>query len=99
MPYPETDQDFRSLVASMRELGVLQAFGVTLGPEPTRLQKLEAEGKQRKLTKAEELEVARETLEARIQGARQDMRDALAHNGISYTDEQIDRLLPPEVFE
>ena len=36
MPFPNDCDDLRALVNVMRELGVVQAFGVLLGPVPSK---------------------------------------------------------------
>lgn len=76
--------EFEALVRTMRELGVITAYGITLGPEPIRHMPV--------------VETAADKKQARIDDARQEMRDRLAAVG-SYTDEQIDKFLPPELFE
>jgi hypothetical protein len=79
--------ELTALVAEMRALGVTKAFGVELGPAPHLPPPPE-----RPLTPEEKKE-------ARIAEARDEMRARLFATGKEYTDEQIDRLLDPEVFE
>lgn len=75
----------------MRELGVVQAFGIVLGPLPRpaeKLAELEAKGP---VTQ----ELAEERLRLRQQAARDQLRLELAANGRSYTDEQLDEMIGP----
>lgn len=95
MSWPESEPDFRALVGAMRELGVLQAFGVTLGPEPTKLEKLE------RSAASDEDRAERDRLrkEERIASERERVRNLLAGTGKTYTVEQIDEYIDPAVFE
>lgn len=82
----------RKRVALMRSLGVLVAWGITLGPEPripTKLEKLE------KL--AEQEGTLRAIRDARVEAARQEVRDRL---GIADApDARVDQFLDPAIFE
>lgn len=84
-------QELRDLVGVMRELGVIQADGVILGPTPTKLEQLESKHAQGELIDREELEAERHR--QRIAAARQEIRDKV---GADLTDEQCDRYLRPE---
>lgn len=97
LPSPAELSDF---VRAMRDLGVVQAFGIVLGPEPTKLAKLEAEKRAAppEKTAALDEEIARELREARIEAARQEVRDKLAATAREYTVEQIDSMIDPAVF-
>jgi len=93
MAYPENVQDFRELCAAMRKEGAVQAFGVVLGPKPTRLQELEnAE------TPEEKAELSKLRRDARIEAARQAVRDKLGV-GDGFSLEYIDSLVDPAVFD
>lgn len=63
MPFPESVADLRDLCTCMRELGVLQAFGVVLGPAPVPAKEAAATPEAKR--------------EARIAAARQDVRDKI----------------------
>ena len=91
MAFPDSHQDFISLVTSMRELGVVSAFGVLLGPPPSkgesaaaRLDRLEREGGQ---------ELAEERLRVRREEAREHLRLELGASGRTYSDEQLDAMI------
>ena len=82
----------REAVALMRELGVLQCGGVTLGPEPR-----PSEALVRKMATAPPAEAAilKEELETelrrqRLDAARQDVKDKL---GRDVSDEEADRFI------
>ena len=77
--------DLRILVRIMRELGVVECVGVRLGPEPPKAVHIAPE-------------TPAERRQSRLEQAREEMRDRLAATG-SYTDEQIDKYLPPELFD
>jgi hypothetical protein len=83
--YPANRTELHELVASMRELGVLQAFGVVLGPPPPPPQ-----------TNEERVTSAREQ---RIAEARQAMRDTLAASMPNASNATLDKLIDPSVFE
>lgn len=77
MTYPAHDADLRQLVATMRELGVTEAFGVRLGPQPV----AEVEPLPEKVTR--EL--------AQVASRREQTRDMLYHLGAdAWSDEQLD---------
>jgi hypothetical protein len=101
-PYPDSRADFVELVGEMRSLGVLAAFGVTLGPPPPKVQKLEQAAALAPPGEAERLnkELAEERRRLRIEAARADMRNLLAASGgQDYSDARIDAMLDPSVFE
>lgn len=83
---------FRARVALMRELGVITAFGITLGPEPRAPSKLESLE-----TKAAVEDTPEARRAARIENAREDIRAKLGQWDLSA--EQCDRMLDPSVFE
>lgn len=99
MSFPDSDSELRMLVGTMRELGVLQAFGVILGPEPDRLAKLEKAAQRPDAGPEVTQALAAERRQARIEAARQEKRDMLAGNGRTYTDAQIDQFIDPAVFD
>ena len=74
----------RRIVPVMRSLGVVSWDAITLGPEPVKHVPV--------------VETAADKRQTRLDEARQEMRDRLAAVG-TYTDEQIDKFLPPELFE
>lgn len=82
MPFPESVADLRDLVSCMREVGAVQAFGVVLGPAPVPAKEL--------------TETPEEKRSARIEAARQDVRDKI---GRPLTDAEADRFIDPSVFE
>ena len=89
----EEESWLRARVKLMRELGVLVAFGITLGPEPrtpSALEKLAA--------KAAEEDTPQARRDLRVEQARQDLRDKLGHIG-DIPDARIDALLDPAIFE
>lgn len=100
MTFPGSVQDLEGLVSSMRRLGVVSAFGVVLGPEPTRAEDLARAASAAGDTERPKMtqELAEELRRVRIERAREDMRDTLAATGRDYSDEDIDRLLDPSVF-
>lgn len=82
----------RARVALMRELGVIQAWGVILGPLPPEPTRLEA------LSKAAESLGTPETIrDARVEAAREDFRAKLGNWELSA--ERIDPFLDPAIFE
>lgn len=80
----------------MREVGALQAFGVVLGPPPSRVETLAASVAR---GDSEPQELAEERRRARVEAAREEKRLELAATGRSYSDEEIDRFLDPRTFE
>jgi hypothetical protein len=101
VPFPESHGEFEVLVDSMRRLGVVSAFGIVLGPEPTKAAQLEkaaelaTPAEQARLNK----ELAEEKRRLRIEKAREEMRLQLgAVGGHDYTDKQIDIYIDPSVF-
>lgn len=97
MAFPETLPDFADLVASMRALGVTSAFGVTLGPPPSRAEVIEKTitlappAEQERLNK----ELAEERHRIRVEKARDDMRLLLAASGVEYSNDHLDKLIGP----
>jgi hypothetical protein len=91
-------KDLAALVQTMRDLGVVQAFGVVLGPEPPKVVKLAAEMREATPERAAQLaqEVAAELREARIREALDEVRDKLAATGREYTYDELKRFIPPE---
>lgn len=83
--------ELEAIVPVMRRLGVAQAFGVVLGPEPTKVETL-ARAVEEKPTPELEAELRKAKRQAEIE----ELRDLLSANGHEYTDEQLERLLPPE---
>lgn len=82
------------MVGVMRELGVVQCDGITLGPEPTKLQALEFRAKETPdLVDLTELEAERQ--KQRLAEARQDIRDKV---GADLTDAQCDRFIRAEAL-
>lgn len=87
-----TDDDIRSRVALMRELGILQCDGLLLGPEPRPPTRIEA------LQKKVDLEDNASTRrDLRVEEARFEMRAKL--NAWDISDSVIDRHLPAWIFE
>jgi hypothetical protein len=89
---PIAEAQLRAMVALMRELGVVVAFGITLGPEPrppTRIEVLE------KKAVVEDTPEAR--MLARVENAREEIRARLGQWDLSA--EQCDRMLDPSLFE
>jgi hypothetical protein len=93
VPYPDSHQDFLALVTSMRELGVVSAFGVVLGPPPTAADRLKAAERKPVSTQ----EAAEERLRLRREEAREHLRLELAASGRIYSDEQLDEMIGPLV--
>lgn len=94
--FPANLDQLRELVASMRELGVASAFGVVLGPEPGKAEKLAQElAKADGVAKVKLTEELREEL-ARVKRAeqRQQIRDMIGDADM--TDEACDKYLPAE---
>lgn len=99
MPLGEHERaEWRLVIQMMRELGVVQAFGVTLGPPPTRLQQLESAARTAPPDQKPvlEQELAQELREQRINDLIDEYRDKLAATGREYTREQIMRLIPDD---
>jgi len=87
-----TEDELRVTVALMRELGVIAAFGITLGPEPRAPSRVEALEKK---AAVEDTPEARR--DAHVENAREDIRAKLGIWDLSA--EQCDRMLDPSVFE
>jgi hypothetical protein len=99
--YPESHADFYALVVSMRSLGVVQAFGIVLGPPPPKvavLEKAAADAPPEERSRLN-LELAEEKRRIRLEELRESMRLDLASTGRSYSDSEIDRLIGPEAME
>jgi hypothetical protein len=82
--YHISPERFGEVVRMMRDLGVVQAFGIILGPAPRPAPSPEEEKRDRR--------------QERIDEARAEVRIQLAATGHDYTDAQIDALLEPELF-
>jgi len=82
------EKRFRATIAMMRELGVVSAFGIMLGPEPRTPTKIEKLGR-------ENTPEARRQL--RIETAREELRARMGDWDIP--DAKIDMLIDPAVFE
>jgi hypothetical protein len=92
-----TPDELRALVSAMRELGVIQADGVILGPVPTKAVDLERLAKAQSDPKARlafEQEAAAERLREAKAAWLDETRELLAANGESYTDDQLERMRP-----
>lgn len=87
------EEELRGRVALMRALGVVRWRDIVLGPEPRVLTKLEATTRAAEKPDA----TAEEKRLARLETAREEMRARLGNWDIS--DERIDPLLDPSVFE
>lgn len=89
-------EELRSLVAVMRELGVVQASGIILGPPPTRSADLERAAKAEKDPVAKKL-LEHETEAERLREAKaawlDESREMFAAAG-DYSDEMLERLRP-----
>ncbi len=88
---PQERDAFRAFVGTMRELGVVSAFGIALGPAPTRAQELAAADEAKP---ALEQELAEELRKARMAELLAEYRDKLAATGRDYTDEELVRIIP-----
>lgn len=90
--------DLPGLVQIMRDLGVVQAFGVVLGPEPSKVTKLEAEAREATPERKAQInqEVAQELREQRIAELYDEYRNLLAATGKEYSEEELKRFIPPE---
>ena len=86
--YMMSNEDFRTTVAVMRELGVVQAFGIVLGPEPR--VPLAVVKELAELTPAERRA-------QRIEDAREAVRAKLGDWDMA--DEKCDKLIDPSVFD
>lgn len=89
-----TPQELRAFVAVMREVGAVQAEGIILGPEPTKLATLEA-----KAAKGEQVDPAQleaERRRARLEELRQEVRDKV---GQDLPDAVCDRMIDPAALE
>lgn len=85
-------------VKLMRELGIVQLADTILGPEPKTPTPLEKLQKQAAET-SDPKEAARVRRELRIENARQELRDKLAHIGDDIPNERLDPMLDPAIFE
>ena len=86
------EERLRKRVALMRELGVVQLFGMILGPipvTPTKLEKLQKE--------AAELDTPEAIRDARVEEAREEFRAKLGQWNLSA--DRIDPFLDPALFE
>ena len=92
VPYPANCADLRELVGVMRELGVAQAFHVTLGPAPTKAVQLEAQAAQGQPVQQE---LAEEIRRQRIQELVDEVELLLAATGQTYTREQLLQFVDP----
>lgn len=88
----EQESWLRARVKLMRELGVVQAWGVILGPEPRELSKLE---KLQKKAEVEDSSEARRDL--RVEQARDDLRAKMGN--FELPPAVLDPLLDPAIFE
>lgn len=86
-----TEDEFRVQVGLMRELGVVQAFGIVLGPVPTPKARLAV------LEERSEAGDKAAVRELRIETAREELRARLGQWELS--DEKVDELLDPSIFE
>lgn len=93
---PQERDAFRAFVGTMRELGVVSAFGIALGPAPTRAQELAAAVRDAadEAKPALEQELAEELRKARMAELLAEYRDKLAATGRDYTDEELVRIIP-----
>lgn len=82
----------RKRVQLMRDLGVVQAWGIVLGPEPREPSKLE---KLEKRAASEDSAEARRDL--RVEQARDDLRAKMGNFDLSPS--VLDPLLDPAIFE
>lgn len=79
----------RATVALMRELGIVEGFGLKLGPPPRPPGGLAVVAHE--LSEQEKREAARAQ---RLEALRQEVRDRLAGSGREYSNAEIDRFLP-----
>lgn len=94
MAWPSGESELASFVAlvrAMRDLGVVSAFGVTLGPPPSKVHELTAAARdappERKAVL--EQEIAEELRHQRIEALCEEYRDKLAATGREYSNEEI----------
>lgn len=95
-----TPAELRELVSTMRELGVLEANGVKLGPEPLRAQNLEraiAEEKDPIAKAALTLEREKDKRETALKAWRDEVRAKLGDMTESIPVERLDYLCPPPI--
>jgi hypothetical protein len=94
-PFPASVADLTDLVRCMRDLGVVSAFGVVLGPPPPRAQEIAVALRDAPPEKAAELtqELAAELRTQRISDALDEVREKLAATGREYTDEELWRFV------
>lgn len=89
-------EHLRRLVPVMRELGVLQAFGVILGPPPPKAVVLEARTQSEPENTQIRQELAEEMRRHRLEQAREEIRLDLAASNPNLSDEECDALIGPE---
>jgi hypothetical protein len=92
-----TPDDLRALVAAMRELGVLEADGVKLGPAPTTRQDLETAAKNERdpaTRKQLQAAVAEEKRREFVESWHAETREMLAAASPNATDEECERYRP-----
>lgn len=79
----------------MRELGVTEAFGVKLGPPPSKLEELEAKQEREPSPLLGEA-IGELRRQQRLQAARDAVRERLgAVGGFDLSDDQVDRYIDP----
>jgi hypothetical protein len=91
-------EDLRELVKAMRELGVISAHGVVLGPAPSTAATLTESARTSTdpgVRKALEAEAKRARAQERLEEHRAEVRTSLAATGIEYSDAECDYLQPP----
>lgn len=92
---PEAEH-LRRLVPVMRELGVLQAFGVILGPPPPKAVALEIKAAAEPDNAEVRQELAEELRRAKLYDLREGIRLDLAATRPDMSDEECDELIGPE---
>jgi hypothetical protein len=96
--FPASTDDLAELVKAMRDLGVVQAFGVVIGREPMRLEKLQRLVDEAKSTgnpnvDTLENELLKAQAEQELEQKRQNLRDLLSHVDHTYSNEELDRII------
>lgn len=92
IPLEDEERHVRRRVALMRELGVVSAFDIVLGPPP--MVPSRAEVLEKKAAVEDTPEARRD---ARVEAAREDIRAKLGIWDLS--ENQCDRMLDPSIFE
>jgi hypothetical protein len=87
--------ELQALVLKMRELGVLQADGVVLGPVPPRAAQLDARAAQGAPVQQELAEAIRAE---KLYALREDVRLQLAASRPNISDEECDALIGPDAI-